>query len=134
MYMAYTTNPNLPKVRMDAVRLVRRSWSIRQVARYMGFSHGAVINWLKRAPLDGRRVIPTQSSRPHHHPFELKEDIVQAIIDYRVRYRRCAEVLHYLLRRDSIAVSLSSVKRVLRKQGLVVRSPWKIDSRAITST
>jgi transposase InsO family protein len=91
----------------------------------MGFSHGAIINWLKRAPQDGRRVIPTQSSRPHHHPFELKTDIVQAIIDYRVKYHRCAEVLQHLLQRDGIVVSLSSIKRVLKRQGLVTRSPWK---------
>lgn len=125
MYMAYTTNPHLPKVRMQAVRLVRSGWSIRQVARYTGFSHGAVINWLARAPLDGRRSIPTLSSRPHHHPFELKSDIIQAIIDCRVKYHRCAEVTQYLLQRDGIEVSLSSVKRVLKRQGLITRSPWK---------
>ena len=125
MYMTYTTNPHLPKVRMQAVRLVRSGWSIRQVARYMGFSHGAIINWLKRAPQDGRRSIPTRSSRPHHHPGELSSNMVQAIIEYRIKYQRCAEVIHFLLQRDGILVSLSSVKRVLRRQRLVVRSPWK---------
>ncbi|MBU0597578.1 DDE-type integrase/transposase/recombinase [Patescibacteria group bacterium] len=123
--MAYTTNPHLPKVRMQAVRLVRAGWSIRRAARYTGFSHGAIINWIKKAPLDGRRVIPTLSSRPHHHPRELNSEIVQAVIDYRMKHQRCAEVLHHLLLRDGYQVSLSSIKRVLRRQGLVRHSPWK---------
>lgn len=125
MYMAYTTNPHLPKVRMDVVRLVRQGWSIRQAARHTGFSHGAISNWIKHAPADGRRVIPTRSSRPHHHPFELNPDTVQTIINYRVKYHRCAEVVHHLLTRDGITVSLSSIKRVLKRQGLITRSPWK---------
>jgi len=41
MYMAYTTNPNLPRVRMDAVRLVRSGWSTRKVARHLGFNQAS---------------------------------------------------------------------------------------------
>jgi len=37
MYMAYTSNPKLPKLRMEAVRLVRSGQSIRQVARHYGY-------------------------------------------------------------------------------------------------
>ena len=33
MYMAYTQNPHLPRVRMEAVRLVRFGWSTRKVAQ-----------------------------------------------------------------------------------------------------
>lgn len=125
MYMPYTTNPHLPKVRMDAVRLVRSGWSIRHVARYIGFSHVSIINWIKKAPADGRRVIPTISSRPHHHPHELTSQVVEAILSYRMKYRRCAEVLHHLLLKDGIRVSLSSVKRTLKRYGLTYPSAWK---------
>jgi transposase InsO family protein len=126
MYMAYSHNPQLPHARMGAVKLVRSGWSIRKTARYTGFSHAAIINWLKRAPYDRRmRVIPTRSSRPLHHPHALTPEIVSAIISYRERYHRGAEVLHELLRRDGIAVSLSSVKRTLRREQLTYPSKWK---------
>jgi len=125
MYMPYTTNPHLPRVRMDAVRLVRVGWSTRAVARHVGFDHSTIVKWAKRAPTDGRKTIPTASSRPCHHPDELKPEVIRAILDYRAKYRRCAEVIQYLLTRDGVRVSLSSVKRTLKRHGLTYPSPWK---------
>lgn len=125
MYMPYSMNPHLPKVRMDAVRLVRSGRTIRQTARHLGVFPSTVSRWLKRAPTGRQLTIPTLSSRPHHHPGELRPEVVQAILDYRFKYRRCAEVIHHLLERDGIVVSLSSVKRTLKRQGLTYPSPWK---------
>lgn len=48
-----------------------------------------------------------------------------AIISYREKYHRGAEVLHELLRRDGVVVSLSSVKRTLRREQLAYHSKWK---------
>ena len=110
---------------MQAVLLVRKGWSIRRAARHTGFSHGAIINWLKRAPQDGRSVIPTLSSRPWHHPHELSNGLVSKILECRQKYHRCAEVLHYLLLKDGILVSLSSIKRTLKRSGLIYPSKWK---------
>ena len=124
--MPYTTNPNLPSVRMDAVRLLRSGWSTRAVARHLGFNQSAIVRWKQRAPSDLRlRTIPTCSSKPRHHPAQLPNELIAAVINYRIKYRRCAEVLHHLLARDGYCISLSSVKRVLRRQGLITRSPWK---------
>jgi len=125
MYMAYTNNPRLPKVRMDAVRLLRLGWSTREVARYFGFNQSTILRWSKRAPRNWPRSIPTLSSRPHHHPKELSQDMVFRILDYRNKYKRCAEVLHHLLIKDGYQVSLSSVKRTLKRNGCINRSPWK---------
>ncbi len=126
MYMAYSKNPHLPKVRQDAVRLVRyRDWSIRKVARYIGVYPSTVSRWVKLDPTGGWHLIPTRSSRPHHHPRQLPVEMVSAILKYRIQYRRCAEVIHYLLAKDGYQVSLSSIKRVLRRCGLVNHSRWK---------
>lgn len=126
MYMAYTSNPQMPHVRMNAVRLVRAGWSTVKVARHLGFSQSVIVKWMKRAPNDLRaKILPTYSSRPFHHPNELSSEIVQAIIAYRRKYRRCAEVLRYLLFKDGIAVSLSSVKRTLKRNHLTYPSKWK---------
>lgn len=127
MGMPYTTNPNLPKVRMDAVRLVRQGLSTRAVSRHLGFSQGTIVKWAQRAGElpSNAHVIPTRSSRPHHHPKELPEEIVSAILKVRAETKRCAEVVHHLLGKDGIDVSLSSVKRVLRRHGEVNHSRWK---------
>lgn len=50
---------------------------------------------------------------------------------YRLKYKRCSEVIHHLLLRDGYKVSLSSVKRTLRRVGLIKRSPWKRWHRTI---
>ncbi len=47
--MAYSKNPHLAKVRMEAVRLVKwRGWSTRQAARYTGFAQGTIVKWCQR--------------------------------------------------------------------------------------
>lgn len=126
MYMAYITNPKMPRVRMNAVRLVRSGWSQTKVARHLGYPQGTISKWVKRAPLDGRKTIPTQSSTPHHHPHELKQDIVDAIVRTRKTHGRCSEVVHEELKQAGIVVSLSSVKRTLARRGLIrERNPWK---------
>lgn len=126
MHMPYTMNPNIAKVRMDAVKLVRVGWSTRAVAHHFGFSQGTIVKWVHRAPEDRRlRTIPTRSSRPHHHPGQLSLEAIQSILTVRDRTGRCAEVVHHLLKRDGLTVSLSSVKRVLRRHGYTNHSKWK---------
>ncbi len=114
-------------MRMEAVKLVRAGWSTRQAARHFGYSHSAVVKWCARAPTNGgwAKVIPTESSRPKHHPAELSDELVAAILDYRQRYRRGAAVLHFYLTRDGYQVSLSSVKRTLKRHELTKYSKWK---------
>lgn len=125
--MAYNINPQLPRVRMEAVRLVRSGMSIRSTARHFGYTHGAVRRWLAKADNISpfTQTIPTLSSRPDHSPLSLSPNIVEAILDYRRRYHRCAEVIQHLLTRDGIRVSLSSVKRTLRRNQMSRFSKWK---------
>jgi transposase InsO family protein len=107
---------------MQAVLLVRRGWSIRKTARHLGYHHTAVMRWMKRAPEDGRRVIPTRSSRPRHSPGSISKEAVAAIISKRRELGRCSEVVHASL---DISASLSTVKRTLRRYGMLKRrSKW----------
>lgn len=125
MYMAYSNNPHLPRIRMDAVKMVKQGNSIRSVARHFGFSHGAVMNWLKKEPERGL-FIPTLSSRPEHHPRELTEITVSEILKLRSERNQCAEILRYRLQKEKdIIVSLSSVKRILKRHNLSKFSRWK---------
>ena len=123
--MPYSNNPNLPRVRLEAVKLVQSGWSTRMVAKHFGFSQSAIVKWMKKIPNGKERTIPTLSSRPWSHPNELSRDKVEAIVEYRRRYKRGAEVLQELLRRDGILISLSSIKRTLRRNELTRYSKWK---------
>ncbi len=66
--MAYNNNPNLPRVRLEAVKMVRSGSGIRETARHFGYTHGAVRRWLEKANSlpSNIHLIPTLSSRPHH--------------------------------------------------------------------
>jgi transposase InsO family protein len=127
--MSYTIHPKVPEVRMEAVRLVKyEGWSTRKVALHFGYDHSSVVRWLKRKPeygKFGRLVIPTISSRPMSHPQRLDSLIVQRILELRRERNQCAEILHHRLAKEGIMVSLSSVKRTLKRHGLTRYSKWK---------
>src|SRR3989344_8668384 len=63
-YMAYSMNPALPRVRREAVSLVKqKGWSTRKVARHFGYTHSAVVKWCKKDPTGGLPRIETLSSK-----------------------------------------------------------------------
>ncbi len=124
--MPYTTNPKIPTIRREAAQLVYRGWSTRKVARHFGFNQSTIVRWFKKSKRYGYHPIPTQSSRPKHHPNQLSDAVVWKIFHQRIKSKRCAEVVHQELLNQGIVVSLSSVKRTLDRTGLLKkRSPWK---------
>jgi len=124
--MPYTTNKYMPRIRRDASDLVRRGWSTRKVARHFGYSQSVIVKWCAKAKILGHHPIPTQSSKPKHHPKQLSDEMVWKIFQQRIKTRRCAEVIHQELINQEIRTSLSSVRRTLDRHGLLKkRSPWK---------
>lgn len=123
--MSYTTNPNMPKVRRDAVNLVKyRDWSMHKVALRFGVNVSTVSRWCKRGT--GWHEIPTRSSRPKTSPNALEREIVSLIIQKRIGRRRCGQHIYHELKREGVRVSLPSVQRTLGRLGfLKKRSPWK---------
>jgi len=126
IYMSYTTNKHMPRIRRDAADLVNKGWSTRKVARHLGFNQSVIVKWVKKAKKYGHHPIPTQSSKPKHHPKQLSDELVWKIFQQRIKNNRCAEVVHQELINQGIKTSLSSVKRTLDRHGLLKkRSPWK---------
>lgn len=116
----------MPRLRAKAVEMVRQGKSVSEVARYFGYSKSAVSKWNQKVPIGGAYLIPTISSRPHHHPQELSDRVVKKIIECKKKYNRCSDVIHQHLKNEGIIISLNSVKRKLEYAGLVrKRSPWK---------
>lgn len=123
----YTINPHMPKLRMEAVRLVKyRGWSTRQVARHTGFNQSAIVKWCKKDPTGGWHRIPTRSSRPKSHAKQLKRKIIDRIVLLRKQHGRTSEVVHRQLQNEGLKVSLNSVRRTIDRAGLMKkRSPYK---------
>lgn len=123
--MAYTTNPNAPRVRRDAAAFAKKN-GVRTAARRYGVSPGTITKWVQKAKVRGQHPIPTESSRPKSHPSQLSDELVWKIFHIRLQVRRSAEVIHQILKEEEILVSLSSVKRTLDRSGLLKkRSPYK---------
>ena len=124
--MPYTNNPQMPKIRREAAQLVYQGWSTRKVARHFGFSQSVIVKWCRKAAKIGYHPISTKSSRPHHHPKELKLEVVRKIVEIRLATKRTSEVVHEHLRLAGINVSLNSVRRTIDRHGLMKkRSLWK---------
>ena len=104
---------------MEAVNLVYQGWNQRKVARHLGLGSGTVSKWLKKDRNWGLRPIETLSSKPKSHPKQLSLEKIEAIVVQRKKHNRCAEIVHRELQNQGIIVSLSSVKRTLKRQGLI---------------
>ena len=140
--MAYSTNPNLPKARATAMRLlVEDRLPLAVVARKCGVHRTTVWRWKRQwdslnqhmqrqnysRPARPKTVrfhgyrwsIPTHSSRPLNCPHAIPDHVVELILEVRQTLKRCAEVVwHYVTTRLGVTVSLSSVRRILWRSGL----------------
>ena len=141
--MAYSTNPNLPKARAFAMQLlIREQLPLQTVANRCGVHRSTIWRWKRKWAALNERVelknynrpgrnpgvvsafrfsactwfVPTLVSRPHTSPSAVPEEVVQRILAVRAELKRCAEVVwHHLVTVLAVAVSLSSVRRILRR-------------------
>jgi transposase InsO family protein len=125
--MAYDTNPKLPRLRARACEMVRDGKTVTEVARYFGFSKGAVSKWMKKYPKGGAWVIPTAVSSPKTHPWKTEQKIRNRIRELRLELKgRCAQVIQAHLTEEGVHVSVRTIQRVLDRQGLLKKhSKWK---------
>lgn len=140
--MAYYSGKSIEKARGNAMKeLILEKRSVAMVARRFGKSRSTIYRWKEKwenqqtvllenpgrpsRPL-GKHFrwasvkwdIPTLSSAPKTHPNALKTDIVEAIMCIRRQKYECAEIIQYKLSKEGIIVSLSSVKRTIKRNEL----------------
>lgn len=144
--MAYSTNPNLPKARAIAMQLlVRDQLPLQVVANRCGVARTTIWRWKRKWDEINKDVqltndnrptrqagtqfriaaciwrIPTLSSRPHVCPRAVTGEIVSCVLEVRRTLKRCAEVVwHHLVTVLGVQVSLSSVRRILKRAGVAV--------------
>lgn len=139
--MAYSTNPNLPKARATALRMhILEGVPLVVAARKCGIHRCTLWRWKRKwqqlnatrqftndnrpsrpsgvrgRVLPARWLIATDSSRPHTCSRAVSAEIVTTILAVRDELKRCAEVVwHHLTAVLGLKVSLSSVRRILRR-------------------
>jgi transposase InsO family protein len=143
--MAYSTNPNLPKARATALRLLlMERMPLGVVANHCGVHRTTIWRWLHKwkqinafrqltndnrpmRPVGQERLrtcvwtIPTTSAAPHTHAHAIPEHIVDQVLAVRRELQRCAEIVwHHLVTVLGVQVSLSSVRRILKRAGVAV--------------
>ena len=140
--MAYYRGKDVEKSRGNAMQeVILEKRSIAQVARRFGKNRSTIYRWIKKWRMQqnvllenpGRpsrtlgRVfrwqsvkwnIPTLSSAPKTHPNALNADIISAILRIRQHRYECAEIIHYKLAKEGINISLSSIKRAIKRNEL----------------
>lgn len=148
--MSYSSNPLLPKARAQAVRLVvEDKLPLAVAARKSGVHRSTLWRWHKQwlalnanvefenhnrpTRLAGVKfrltactwLVPTKSSRPHTSTHAVSKYVIGRIRYYRHKYGRCATIVHAYCVQEGTNVSLSTVRRVLYRLGLVVRRKWQ---------
>lgn len=139
--MAYSINPNLPKARATAMQLlVKEGLPSQVVANKCGVNRSTIYRWKRkwlklnqnvelsnryrphRTPGTQFRFtactwrIPTLSSQPKSSPKAIAQEVVTRVMELRAQLKRCAEVIWYHINHtDGIKVSLSSVRRILKR-------------------
>lgn len=139
--MAYSNNPNLPRARASALRmLLQDGVPLGVVAKRYGVHRTTIYRWKNKwrelnkhveftnpnrptRPVSMsnkfsycRWLIPTGSARPHTSPNALPNETVDRILTLRYELKKCAEVIwFYLTNNEGVCVSLSSVKRTLAR-------------------
>ena len=140
--MPYCTGKNIEKSRGKAMKmLVIKEKPVEVVADRFGVNRTTIWRWHQkwliqnqdkqlenynrptRAPGKAFRQhnirwdIPSLSAAPKH-PHTLSEDLVQLVLDVRDQLNRCAEVVwHHINKVLCISISLSSVRRILKRHG-----------------
>jgi len=139
--MAYSINPNLPKARAIALRmLIQDDLPSCVVARKCGVHRTTLWRWKKKweklnenvelvnygrpSRVPGRVFrqanlrwhIVTESSRPRTCPHAISDEVVKLVLKTRDELKRCAEVVwHHITHTLGVVISLSSVRRILRR-------------------
>ena len=115
--MAYSSNPYVLNVRRQGVNLVLlQGWSVSQAARHLGVHRTTVWRWLNLSGATDQRVLlRTRSSRPHTHPKQTTQLIVDRVLELRNTLKRCAVVIQAVLVSEGIRVSIATVGRILAR-------------------
>ena len=152
--MSYCTGKNIEIARGKAIKmLVIEKKPVGAVADRFGVHRSTIWRWYKKWKNINSHIqltnavrrqylgispykygickwrIGSESSSPKH-PHMLGEDLVQLVLDVRDQIKRCAEVVwHYINKVLCINISLSSVRRILKRHHRIAKPKYHRNQR-----
>lgn len=140
--MSYCTDKHIEKARGKAMKmLVIEKKPVNVVADRFGVNRSTIWRWHQKWLVQNSNKVLTNYYRPSRepgkhfrwdnicwsipslsaapkHPHTLTEELVQLVLDVRDQLKRCAEVVwHHINSVLCIKISLSSVRRILKRYG-----------------
>lgn len=131
--MSYNNSKAQEKARYNAIKEVQSGKKVALVARRYGCFRSTIYRWLKKYQImrdnyeigPNTRHLPTISSRPKTSPNSLNNELVEQIIAIRIETKRCAEIVWMEAKNRGLDISLSSVRRVIKRAHLErAKSKW----------
>jgi len=109
--------------RMRVVEEHREGASIAELAEIYGVARKTIYKWLERYEEWGISGLADRSRRPHRSPTQVNEEVAQAIVAARVRWKwGPRKLLVKLQQQDSLRQwpAISTIAAVLQAKGLIV--------------
>jgi transposase InsO family protein len=110
-------------LRVRLIQEYNEGESITALAEHYGVSRRTIHKWLDRHETDGAAGLADRSRAPHHSPTQLSQEVVQAIIAARQRWKWGPRKLRIKLAQaqpEIVWPAASSIGEVLKKKGLIV--------------
>ena len=100
------------------------------LCREFGVSRRTGYRWLDRYRAAGSlRGLSERSRRPHTSPDRTSTEVEARVMALRERYDWGGRKLQVLLKREGIALSESTINRILKRRGLI--APWRSHQPAV---
>lgn len=109
------------ELRVEFVVRAERGENISSLSREFGVSRTTAYKWLNRFSQEGSvRSLLDRSRRPHHSPHKIPESLEKHICSRREEFGWGARKLRELLKKDGHDVPESTIKRVLKRNNLLL--------------
>lgn len=99
--------------------IVDKEISIVNVINVCPYSESSIKRWLKMWKKGGLDALEPKSTEPKTQPKETPIWIKEKVIELRKETNLCAQKLHWRLAKQSVIVPVSTIGKILKKEGLV---------------
>ena len=115
------------RLRLQVVRQhLERGVRTADICRVFGISEATLRRWCRNYREEGVEGLRYESRRPHRSPNRIHGNLVNRILQLRRRHPAWGALrIHAILRRRGVQVSWTTVHRVLKRHGFMVRRVQK---------
>ena len=105
--------------------ILNKDMRIVDVSRVCPYSVRSIKRWLHAFRVNGMSGLEPKSTQPNTQPNETPIHIKERVIAKRHETKVCAKKIHWKLRKEGLDVPISTVSKILKKEGLVKKYRMK---------